>query len=152
MISHTQGGSLKRNTRLMAWFVAKGFQQTTRLDYDESFSPVIKSSIVRIVLSIAVHLYWEVRQLDINNAFLNDNLKETMFIHQPEGYIASIKPDYICKLNNSIYGLKQAPRAWYDRLKDTLLKWVFKTLRVIHHYLSLKKLAISYFFSYILMT
>ncbi|XP_019431445.1 PREDICTED: uncharacterized protein LOC109338626 [Lupinus angustifolius] len=102
------GGSIERRK---ARLVAKGFQQTASLDYDETFSPVIKSSTIRIILSIAVHLNWEVRQLDINNAFLNGNLKETIFMHQPEGYIDSTKPYHICKLTKAIYSLKQAPRA-----------------------------------------
>ena len=96
--------------------VVKGFQQTKGLDYDETFSLVVKSSTIRIVISIAVHLNWEVRQLDINNAFLNDNLKENMFMHQPDGYTDSTKLGQICKLNKGIYKLKQAPRAWYDKV------------------------------------
>jgi len=109
--------------------VAKGFQQTVGLDYDETFNLVVKSSTVRIVLSIAVHLNWEVRQLNINNALLNDNLKENVFMHQPEGYIDSTKPGHICKLNKAIYGLKQAPRAWYDKLRDILLRWGFQNTK-----------------------
>jgi len=70
-------------------------------------------------------LNWEVWQLDINKSFLNGNLKENVFVHQPEGYTDSIKPGHICKLNKAIYGLKQALRAWYDKLKDTLLRWSF---------------------------
>jgi histone deacetylase 1/2 len=99
------------------------------LDYDETFSPVVKSSTVRIILSIVVHLNWEVRQLDINNAFLNGNLKETVFMHQPEGYVDQTKPSHICKLNKAIYGLKQAPRAWYDSLRHTLLNWGFQNTK-----------------------
>jgi len=112
------GSIEQRKARL----VAKGFQQTASLDYDETFSPVVKSSTIRIVQSIVVHLNWEVRQLDINNAFLNGNLKENVVMHQPEGYTDSTKPSHICKLNKEIYGLKQAPRFWYDKLKDTLLR------------------------------
>ena len=87
--------------RRKARLVAKGFQQTAGLDYDETFSQVVKSSTTRIVLSFAVHLNWEVRQLDINNAFLNGNLKENVFMHQPEGYTDSTKPGHICKLNKA---------------------------------------------------
>jgi histone deacetylase 1/2 len=115
--------------RRKARLVARGFQQTAGLDYDETFSPVVKSSTVRIILSIVVHLNWEVRQLDINNAFLNGNLKETVFMHQPEGYIDQTKPSHICKLNKAIYGLKQAPRAWYDSLRHTLLNWGFQNTK-----------------------
>jgi len=109
--------------------VAKGFQQTAGLDYDETFSLVVESSTVRIVLSIAVHLNWDVRQLDINNALLNGNLKENVFMHQLEGYTDSTKHDHICKLNKAIYRPKQAPRAWYDKLKDTLLRWSFQNTK-----------------------
>jgi len=108
--------------------VAKGFQQTAGLDYDETFSPVVKSSTLRTVLSIAIHLNLEVRQLDINNTFLNDNLKENVFMHQLEGYTDSTKLDHICKLK-AIHGLKQAPRAWYDKLKDTLLRLSFQNTK-----------------------
>ena len=132
--------------------IAKGFQQTMGLDYDETFSPMVKSSIVRIFLYIAIHLNWEVRQLDINNAFLNGKLKENMFMHQPEGYTNLTKPGRICKLNKAIYGLEKGPRAWYEKLKDTLLRLAFKTPRVIHHYLFLEKMIISYSFSYMLTT
>ena len=119
-------GSIERRK---AKLVAKGFQQITGLDYDETFSLMVKSSMVKIVLTIIIPLNWEVRQLYINNAFLNGNLKENVLMHQPEGYIDSTKPAHICKLNKTIYGLKQAPRAWYDKLKDTLLRWGFQNTK-----------------------
>ncbi|PNY02796.1 copia protein (gag-int-pol protein), partial [Trifolium pratense] len=119
-------GSIERRK---ARLVAKGFQQTAGLDYEETFSPVVKSSTVRIILSIAVHFNWEVRQLDINNAFLNGYLKETVFMHQPEGYLDSTKPNHICKLSKAIYGLKQAPRAWFDSLKNALVNWGFQNTK-----------------------
>jgi len=50
-------------------------------------------------------------------------------MHQPEGYIDSTKPGHICKLNKAIYRLKQALRAWYDKLKDTLLRWGFQNTK-----------------------
>lgn len=105
--------------RRKARLVAKGFQQIAGLDFDETFSPIIKASTVRIILAIAVHFNWEVRQMDINNAFLNGYLKETIFMPQPEGFVDPNKPLYVCKLTKAIYGLKQAPRAWFDRLKIT---------------------------------
>ncbi|GAU51268.1 hypothetical protein TSUD_412550 [Trifolium subterraneum] len=119
-------GSIERRK---ARLVAKGFQQTAGLDFGETFSPVVKSSTVRIILTIAVHFNWEVRQLDINNAFLNGKLKETVFMHQPEGYIDAAKPNHICKLSKAIYGLKQAPRAWYDSLRSTLVNWGFQNAK-----------------------
>lgn len=119
-------GSIERRK---ARLVARGFQQTTGLDFEETFSPVIKASTVRIILSIAVHLNWDIRQLDINNVFLNGHLKETVFMFQPEGYVDPAKPNHICKLSKAIYGLKQAPRAWFDSLKDALLNWGFQNTK-----------------------
>jgi len=81
------------------------------LDYEETFSPIVKVNTVQIILSIAMHLNWEVKKLDINNAFLNGYLKETVFMHQPEGFLYSTKSEHVCKLSKEIYGLKQTPRA-----------------------------------------
>lgn len=129
------GGSSKQNKadgtleRRKARLVAKGFQQYAGIDYEETFSPVIKASTVRIILTIAVFFNWEVRQMDINNAFLNGLLKETVFMHQPEGFKDPSMPNHVCKLIKSIYGLKQAPRAWFDKLKYALLDWGFQNIK-----------------------
>uniref|UniRef100_A0A803PZP0 Reverse transcriptase Ty1/copia-type domain-containing protein n=1 Tax=Cannabis sativa TaxID=3483 RepID=A0A803PZP0_CANSA len=115
--------------RLKARLVAKGFHQRPRIDYGETFSPVIKASTVRIVVTIAASRGWEIRQLDINNAFLNGILKEEVFMAQPQGLEEKGKENWVCKLNKSIYGLKQAPRAWFDKLKGTLITWKFENSR-----------------------
>ncbi|KAM6584466.1 hypothetical protein CsatB_011468 [Cannabis sativa] len=112
--------------RFKARLVAKGFHQRPGIDFGETFSPVIKATTVRIILTIAVTRGWEIKQLDINNAFLNGTLKEEVYMLQPQGFEEPGKEHYVCKLNKSLYGLKQAPRAWFDKLKSTLASWNFK--------------------------
>ena len=56
--------------RFKARLVAKGFYQCLRIDYQDTYSPVVKPITVRIVISIAVSCGWSLRKLDVNNAFL----------------------------------------------------------------------------------
>lgn len=106
--------------------MAKGFHQVHRIDYNETFSPVVKASTVKVVLSLAVLNQWSLRQIDINNAFLIDYLTEEVYMQQPEGFVDLSKPNHVCKLQRSLYSLKQAPRAWFDRLQQVLtLHWGF---------------------------
>ena len=90
------------------------------MDYDETFSPVVKPATVRLVLSIAAQQSWSLRQLDVSNAFLHGVLKETVYMEQPPGYVDSKLPTHVCKLQKALYGLKQAPRAWFERFTSNL--------------------------------
>ncbi|KAH9716509.1 retrovirus-related pol polyprotein from transposon RE1 [Citrus sinensis] len=112
-----------------ARLVAKGFLQTPGLDFNETFSPVVKAATIRIILTMAVNNDWLLRQVDINNAFLNGDLTETVYMPQPEGFEDKNRPSYICKLERALYGLRQAPRAWFDKLKGALISWGFKNSR-----------------------
>ncbi|KAH9769651.1 retrovirus-related pol polyprotein from transposon RE1 [Citrus sinensis] len=121
-VKYNPDGSI---SKYKARLVAKGFHQTQGVDFFETFSPVVKPCTIRIILSLTVMNHWPIRQLDINNAFLNGILTEEVFMHQPEGFIHPQFPSHVCKLTKALYGLKQAPRAWYDRLKLSLLNWGF---------------------------
>lgn len=70
---------LKYRARLMA----KGYHQQAGVDFIETFSPVAKPTTTSIILSLAVHFDLRIRQLDVNNAFLNEELKEDVYMHQP---------------------------------------------------------------------
>jgi hypothetical protein len=98
--------------RYKARWVLRGFTQCPGLDFGETFSPVVKTSTIHIVFSLAVSHNWVVHQLDVKNAFLHGTLEETVYYAQPSRFIDSSKPDHVCRLNKSLYGLKQAPRAW----------------------------------------
>lgn len=107
--------------RYKARLAAKGFHQQYGKDYAETFSPVIKSTTIRLVLDVAVAKNWPLKQLDVNNAFLQGELTEEVYMSQPPGFVDKDRPSYVCRLKKPIYGLKQAPRAWYMALKQFLL-------------------------------
>ncbi|MDV3187744.1 MAG: reverse transcriptase domain-containing protein [Sweet potato little leaf phytoplasma] len=85
-------------SRYKARLVAKGYLQQPGIDYGETFSPVIKSSSIRVVLTLAIAWKWELRQLDVSNAFLHGTITEDVYLAQPQGYIDPRFPHHVCKL------------------------------------------------------
>nr|GEX56392.1 ribonuclease H-like domain-containing protein [Tanacetum cinerariifolium] len=89
--------------------------QQLGIDRDKTFSPVVKPATIRTVLSLAVSRKWPIHQLDVKNGFLNEDLFETVYMHQPPGFVDPWYPHHVCLLQKSLYGLKHAPRAWFQR-------------------------------------
>jgi hypothetical protein len=110
------GFRIKRNAngeieRYKARLVAKGFHQQPGIDFAETYSLVVKPITIRTVLSIAVSAGWDIRQVDVSNAFLHGHLQETVYMAQPPRFQHPQYPAAVCKLRKALYGLKQAPRA-----------------------------------------
>jgi len=102
--------------REKARLVAKGYTQQHGIDYDETFSPVLRYASLRALLAITAHYDLELHQMDVKTAFLNGDIDHEIYMRQPEGHEVKGKEHLVCKLNKSLYGLKQAGRAWYERI------------------------------------
>ncbi|KAG7303823.1 hypothetical protein JYU34_010719 [Plutella xylostella] len=107
--------------RYKARLVAKGYTQKYGLDYDETFSPVIRHSTLRSLFAVAAEFEMDINHLDVKTAFLNGDLKENVYMEQPEGFQVKGSEGKVYKLNKAIYGLKQASRSWYEKITDVLL-------------------------------
>ena len=105
--------------------MAKGFHQTQGIDYVETFSPIVKPLTIQIILILTLSKGWLIHQLDVNNAFLNGDLDEVVFMSQPQGFECSIYPHYVCQLNKALYGLKQGQELGFTMLSRFLLEQGF---------------------------
>ena len=110
------GNVVKYKARL----VVKGYAQVHGIDYDEVFAPVARMETVRVLLALAAQGEWEVHHMDVKSAFLNGNLQEEVYVHQPPGFSDPKHPGKVLRLRKALYGLKQAPRAWNARLDHEL--------------------------------
>ncbi|GJR44942.1 putative RNA-directed DNA polymerase [Tanacetum coccineum] len=107
--------------RYKARLVAMGCAQKEGVDYEETFSPVVKMVTVRCLINLAVNQSWPIYQLDINNAFLYGDLDETVYMKPPQGFYPG-NDKLVCRLKKSIYGLKQSPRQWNAKLTSVLVE------------------------------
>ncbi|GKF81711.1 retrovirus-related pol polyprotein from transposon TNT 1-94 [Tanacetum coccineum] len=111
------GGVLKNKARL----VAQGSRQEEGIDFEESFALVARIESIRIFVANAAHKNMAIYQMDVKMAFLNGELKEEVYVSQPEVFVDQDNPSHVYKPKKALYGLKQAPHAWYDMLSSFLI-------------------------------
>lgn len=87
--------------------VARRYLQEFGVDYFETFSPIMKTITIRVVLTLALNRGWTVRLVDVNNAFLHVDLLESVYMYQPSSFKEG-GYTMVCKLEKAIYGMKQA--------------------------------------------
>ncbi|GJV60317.1 retrovirus-related pol polyprotein from transposon TNT 1-94 [Tanacetum coccineum] len=115
------GGILKNKARL----VARGYRQEEGIDFEESFASVARLEAIRIFLAFAAYMNMVVYQMDAKTAFLYGNLREEVYVSQPNGFVDLDNPNHVYKLKKALYGLKQAPPTWYDMLSSFLISQDF---------------------------
>nr|GEY03820.1 hypothetical protein [Tanacetum cinerariifolium] len=108
-----------------ACLVARGYRQEEGIDFEESFAPVSRLEAIRIFLAYVAHKNMVVYQMDVKTMFLNGNLREEVYVSQPDGFVDQDNPNHVYKLKKALYGLKQAPRVWYDMLSSFLISQDF---------------------------
>ena len=113
-------------TRNKAMLVAQGFTQVEGLDFEETYAPVARLEAIRMLLAYVAHHNFKLYQMDVKSAFLNGPIQELVYVEQPPGFEDRKFPNHVYKLQKALYGLKQAPRAWYECLKEFLLKQGFE--------------------------
>ena len=116
---NSNGEIIKHKARL----IAKGYTQQQGVDFDEVFAPVARLDTVRVILAVAANREWQVDHLDVKSSFLNGELREEVYVGQPEGYVVQGKENFVYKLHKALYGLRHAPWAW-----NTCLGKILKNL------------------------
>ena len=100
--------------------------QREGIDYNEIFSPVSCKDSFRIIMALVAHYDLELHHIDVNTAFLNEDLNENVYMAQPKGFVVEEKERMRCRLKKSIYELKQASWQWYLKFDETIRKFGFK--------------------------
>lgn len=128
-LKHNPDGSIQR---AKARLVVKGYAQQPGIDYSETFAPVARLDTVRTVIALAAQKEWDLYQLDVKSAFLNGELKEEVYVQQPQGFVTKGQEEKVYKLKKALYGLKQAPRAWYSEIDSYFIQQGFERSQSEH--------------------
>jgi hypothetical protein len=121
-LKHNPDGSVQR---ARARLVVKGYAQHPGIDYSETFAPVARLDTVRTIIALAAQKGWNLYQLDMKSAFLNGELKEEVYVQQPQGFVTKGQEEKVYKLKKILYRLKQAPRAWYSEIDNYFIQQEF---------------------------
>ena len=109
--------------RYKARLCAQGFSQTHGFDYFDTYSPVIRQTSIRIIISIAAAEHMHLHQMDVNTAFLNGEIDTEVYMRRPNE-LGGDAP--FVKLKKALFGLKQASRIWNNNIDSFMKELNFK--------------------------
>jgi histone deacetylase 1/2 len=98
-VKHDSAGNV---VKYKARLVAKGYAQRQGIDFDEVFAPVARIETVRMLLAVATHRRWNVHHMDVKSAFLNGELEEEVYVHQPVGFIDEDNAGKVLRLKKAL--------------------------------------------------
>ncbi|CAN0044804.1 unnamed protein product, partial [Sphacelaria rigidula] len=110
--------------RAKARMVAEGYSQVEGIDYFDTFDPAASATSNRLVAAMACKIDWDLRHLDVDQAFTQSELDTDIYLHPPPG--SGSVSGKVVRLNKALYGLKQSGRAWYQLLSSTLVECGFE--------------------------
>jgi hypothetical protein len=116
---------IKPDGTFKARFVARGFSQHEGVNYEDTYAPVLRLENLQFLLTYTILMGLEIHQMDVDNTFLQAILEEEVYVTQPEGFVDTTRPGFVCRLKKALYGLKQAPLAWNHTLNAFLINLSF---------------------------
>jgi len=116
--------------RHKARLVIRGCSQKKGIDYEETYSPVVRYGTIRVLFALAAKYDLDVDHIDAVTAFLHGDLTEEIYMRQPEGFVIKGKEAKVCRLRKAMYGLKQGSRAWNQRLNSIIQQIGFTQSKV----------------------
>jgi hypothetical protein len=121
-IKHVADGSIEKYKER---FVSRGFSQKEGIDYEETFAPVARYTLIRTIIALATKMKWKLHQMDMKTTFLNGVIEEEVYIGKPQGFEVEDRKSHVCRLKKALYVLKKAPRAWYGHIDNFLMSLGF---------------------------
>ena len=123
--------------RYKARLVAHGFSQTYGVDYKDTFAPVTRPETLRLMFALAVKQNWEIRQIDVKNAYLYGDLDEEIYMEAAKGM--DVPKGKVLRLKKALYSLKQAGRAWYTKLRSIMKQFGLTQVPCEPHLFAIQK-------------
>jgi reverse transcriptase-like protein/Pol polyprotein/gag-pre-integrase-like protein/integrase-like protein len=113
-----------------AHVIAQGFTQIKNIDYNETFAPIAKFTLLHTILAIAAEEDLEVHQMDVKSAYLSGILKEEIFMELPPGF--DVPEGMVLHLVKAVYGMKQGGHIWYENIRSKLEVMGYKRTKADH--------------------
>ena len=126
-----------------------GYAQQPGIDFNETYAPVVRMETVITVLALTAQHQLPVFQLDAKSDFLNEELKEEVYVKQPQGYIIKGQDDKVYRLREALYRLKEALRAWSRNILTIIsFGMISSRFQVNLHSISRRKVMTCLFYAY----